>query len=133
MSSSGLGVAAAECPCGTGRPYGACCLPLHRGEPAATAEQLMRARYAAYVTGETDFLFRSWHPRTRPDDLTAPDGPTWTGLRVLRTVDGGAEDDTGIVEFEARYATAVGPEVLHETSRFERRRGRWVYVEGEAQ
>ncbi len=133
MTFSGLGAQASECPCGSGLPYGACCLPLHRGEPAASAERLMRARYAAYVFGETDFLFRSWHPRTRPDDLTAPDGLTWTGLRVVHTVAGGPEDDTGIVVFEAHYVTAAdGPGVLRERSRFERRGGGWVYVEAEA-
>jgi SEC-C motif-containing protein len=91
----------------------------------------MRARYAAYVIGETDFLFRSWHPRTRPGDLTVPDGLTWTGLRVLRTVEGGAEDDTGAVDFEAGYTSVDGPGVLRERSRFERRAGAWVYVDGD--
>ena len=38
------------CPCGSGKPYAACCGPLHAGEkPAPTAEALMRSRYAAYV------------------------------------------------------------------------------------
>lgn len=75
------------------------------------------------------FLFRTWHPRTRPDDVTVPPGVRWTGLRVLRTVDGGVDDETGLVEFDASYTTNGGDGVLHETSRFERRRGVWVYVE----
>ena len=130
--SSGPGLTGPQCPCGTGRPYAACCLPLHRGEPAVTAEQLMRARYSAFVTGEAGYLFRSWHPRTRPADLTLPADRTWTGLRVLDTVDGGAGDATGIVEFEAHYTTAAGPDVQRERSRFERRGGVWVYVDGVA-
>ena len=88
----------------------------------------MRARYTGYVLGRTDFVFRSWHPRTRPDDVILSTGLSWTGLTVLRTDCGGADDETGIVEFEARYRTSEGPAVLHETSRFERRRGAWVYV-----
>ena len=88
----------------------------------------MRARYAAFVLGREDFLFRSWHPRTRPDDVSPSTGLSWTGLTVLRTDGGSPEDDTGIVEFEARYTTTEGPAVLHETSLFERRRGAWVYV-----
>jgi len=88
----------------------------------------MRARYSAYALGETSYLFRSWHPSTRPQDVTASDELTWTGLRVLRTVEGTADDDRGIVEFEARYTTAGGPGVLRERSRFERRGGAWVYV-----
>jgi SEC-C motif-containing protein len=91
----------------------------------------MRARYAAYVLGETDFVFRSWHPRTRPSDLTTGAGPTWTGLRVLEVVDGGAEDPTGTVEFAAAYTSVDGTGVLHERSRFARRAGAWVYVDGD--
>ena len=40
------------CPCGSGTTYDACCGRLHRGaEQAATPEELMRSRYAAYVVG----------------------------------------------------------------------------------
>ena len=44
---------------------------------------------------------------------------------------GRASDDVGEVEFRARFRTPAGEHVLHETSRFERRRGRWVYVDGD--
>jgi SEC-C motif-containing protein len=89
----------------------------------------MRSRYSAFVVGDADHLFRTWHPRTRPDDVTLPTDRTWTGLVVLRTEDGGAADDSGVVEFEARYEAAGRTGVQHEVSRFERRRGRWVYVD----
>lgn len=118
------------CPCGSGRPYAGCCGPLHVGEPAATAEALMRSRYSAYVLGHTDHVFRTWHPRTRPDDVTSAP-TTWLGLDVLRTEAGGPDDKTGVVEFVARYEGAAGVQRLHEVSTFERRAGRWVYVEGE--
>ena len=121
----------APCPCGTGDPYAACCGPVHEGEPAATAERLMRSRYSAYALGRTEHVARTWHPRTRPDDLAPPPDLTWSGLRVLRTVAGGPDDDSGTVEFEAGFSGPDGSGTLHETSRFERRRGRWVYVDGE--
>ena len=28
----------------------------------------MRSRYSAYACGDSDYLFRTWHPRTRPPD-----------------------------------------------------------------
>jgi len=116
------------CPCGGGR-YDACCGPLHRGErEAATPEELMRSRYAAYALGETGYVVRTWHPRTRPDDLSPDPGVRWTGLEVVAAP---APDGTvGEVEFRASYETAAGPGTLHERSRFERRAGRWVYVDG---
>jgi SEC-C motif domain protein len=51
-----------ECPCGTGRPYAACCQPYHAGlrEPP-DAEALMRSRYAAFAKGEPDYLWRTLH------------------------------------------------------------------------
>ena len=119
------------CPCGSGSPYGGCCGPLHDGGAAPTAEALMRSRYAAYALGRSDYVFRTWHPRTRPEDVSPAADVTWEGLEVVRTVDGGPDDATGIVEFRARYRTGGREHALHETSLFERRAGRWVYVDGD--
>ena len=119
------------CPCGPGRAYADCCRPLHQNrEQAPTAEMLMRSRYSAYARGEVDHVFRTWHPRTRPPDVTHDPTTTWVGLDVLDVVDGGAGDATGEVEFAASYVGPDGRGVLHERSRFERRAGRWVYVDG---
>lgn len=109
------------CPCGTGATYDSCCGPLLANTAQATSpEQLMRSRYTAYVRGDADHLFRTWHPRTRPDDL-APDPTTrWTGLRIVA-----AAGDT--VEFVATWEGGR----MHEVSRFEQRAGRWVYVDGD--
>jgi SEC-C motif-containing protein len=99
-----------------------------RNERAAdTAEELMRSRYTAYALGDVDHVFRSWHPATRPDDLAQLPSTQWLGLEVLEVVDGGPADDHGIVEFRARYAGGS----LHERSRFTRRAGRWVYLDGD--
>jgi SEC-C motif-containing protein len=90
----------------------------------------MRSRYSAYVLGHIGHVFRTWHPRTRPDDVSA-EGPSWLGLEIVRTEDGGPEDDTGAVEFVARYQGPRGVQELHEVSRFERRGGSWVYLDGD--
>jgi len=118
-----------DCPCGSGASYDTCCGRLHRGAAqAATAEELMRSRYAAYAVTEADHLFRTWHPRTRPEHVLGTPGTTWTGLEILDVVDGGPDDAAGIVEFRASYRDPSGPGVLHERSSFERRGHRWVYV-----
>lgn len=120
------------CPCGSGATYDACCGRLHRGAgPARTAEELMRSRYAAYAVGDLDHVFRTWHPRTRPDDLVPDPGLQWTGLEVLATEAGGPDDDVGRVEFVAHWESSGRRGALHEDSRFARRAGRWVYVDGE--
>ena len=107
------------------------CGPLHNGESATTAEALMRSRYSGFATGRLDYVLRTWHPAIRPTDLSPTADATWVGLDVLRTVDGGALDDAGTVEFRARFHSADRKSVMHETSRFERRAGRWAFVDGE--
>ncbi|MEE9242980.1 MAG: YchJ family metal-binding protein [Mycobacterium sp.] len=115
------------CPCGTGNPYGRCCLPSHHGErEARSAEQLMRARYSAYAVGDCDYLWRTWHPRTRPNNV-ADAGLVWTRLEIIDSVAGGPGDDSGEVEFRAHYRDGV----LHERSRFSSRAGRWFYLDGD--
>ena len=91
----------------------------------------MRSRYSAYAVGDLDYVWRTWHPRTRPGAL-APDGELiWTGLQIIDTVDGGPGAQIGEVEFQASYRRAGRTGRLHERSRFAVRAGRWFYVDGE--
>ena len=96
----------------------------------------MRSRYSAFAVDDLDHIFRTWHPRTRPDDLAPDPDLTWTGLAIIDVVAGQADDETGEVEFIARFDRAgPGGQQLgerHERSRFVRRGGRWVYVDGDA-
>ena len=85
----------------------------------------MRSRYSAYVLGLGDHLFRTWHPRTRPDELNVSPDAGWHGLMIIEAPE--PVGDQGEVEFVARHERGD----LRERSRFERRRGRWVYVDGE--
>jgi SEC-C motif-containing protein len=106
-------------------------LPLHLGEcQAATAEELMRARYSAYAVDNLDYVWQTWHPRTRPAEL-APSDVTWTGLEIVDTVGGQPGDESGEVEFCARYVQNGRSATLHERSRFAVRARRWFYLEGE--
>jgi len=124
--------ASGTCLCGSGESFSRCCLAVHRGErPAGTAEELMRARYSAYAVGDLDYVWQSWHPRTRPAEL-APNGElTWIGLEIVDTVAGRPEDQSGEVEFRAHFRDAAGNGTLHERSRFSVRARRWLYVDGE--
>lgn len=89
----------------------------------------MRSRYSAFARGDADYLFRTWHPRTRPVDVTVDPSVSWTGLEVIDTVAGGADDDVGEVEFTARFESHGRAGSLHERSRFVRRAGRWFYLD----
>ncbi|MHB1083514.1 MAG: YchJ family protein [Thiobacillus sp.] len=121
----------ATCPCGSGRAYDACCERLHAGEPALDAESLMRSRYSAFVLGLEDYVLATWHPDTRPAglELDMTPRPQWLGLAVKSHIP--LDDNHATVEFIARYKLNGRAFKLHETSRFERVDGRWLYVDGE--
>lgn len=96
-----------------------------------TAQALMRSRFEAFRDGDAAWLLASWHPSSRPARLDLSDNPAWRALQIIDTVDGGTDDDTGIVEFRATYrAPGGGVGVLHERSRFVREHGRWYYLDG---
>ena len=115
------------CPCGTGQPLERCCGPLLSTERlASTAEELMRSRYTAYALGDREHLWRTWDPRTRPEEPFLGED-RWVGLEVVEVVDGGPEDRTGVVEFVARHEGGR----LVERSLFTRRGGRWFYTGAE--
>ena len=83
----------AACPCGSGRPYGACCEPYHAGGEPPDAVALMRSRYAAFALAMPDYLVRTLHPDH--DDHALPAGALrarllaharrakYRGLRIL--------------------------------------------------
>jgi SEC-C motif domain protein len=120
---------AREAQAGTSDPAGG-----SEGGAAPDAAALMRSRYSAYVLGLVGYLRATWAPETCPADLAsdegaAPVGLKWLGLEVRRHAVQGA--DRATVEFVARSKLGGRAQRLHEISRFERRHGRWLYVDGE--
>lgn len=119
------------CPCGSKRTLQACCGPLLAGSPATTAEALMRSRYTANVLKHHEHLLRTWHPSTRPSELDTPSSLRWTQLEIRTIHAGGSDDHNGIVEFIAHFRDRGRAGVLHETSRFVRDNGLWLYLDGD--
>ncbi len=119
------------CPCGSGLAAKTCCGPVLSGEEFPdTALQLMRSRYTAHMLKNAGYLLKTWHPSTRPDETTIHFND-WYQLRIIETLAGGLEDDSGIVEFRALYRHGTMRGVLHERSRFCRKDGLWYYLDGE--
>jgi SEC-C motif-containing protein len=96
----------------------------------------MRARYAAFATGAIDFLLESHHPDTvkavsRVGIEAWSRGTEWLGLTIVDTALGGEEDETGVVEFTARFKMKGHVETHRERSRFGKLDGRWYFIDGE--
>src|SRR5215467_14823203 len=122
------------CPCGSGFLFSACCEPIINGaRESETAEELMRARYSAFVTGAIDFIVNSTHSHTRKEiDLDFirewSQGSEWRGLQIFETKE--ISDDKALVLFEAQF-TQNGKEHSHrEKSLFEREDREWRFVTG---
>ncbi|MCC8998989.1 MAG: YchJ family protein [Candidatus Contendobacter sp.] len=123
----------ALCPCGSAKPYSACCGPfLDHAQQPDTAEALMRSRYSAYVLVREEYLLRTWHPSTRPQALNFDNAEaiTWLGLKIVRTEVGDSNDQQGMVEFVARYKVSGKAHRMVEISRFVRESGQWFYLDG---
>lgn len=119
------------CPCGSGRPFGACCEPLLAGRrPAATARELMRSRYTAHAVGDAAYLHRTYAPTAdRPFVLPRRPAPpvTWTRL-VIHSNAPGPAPDVAYVEFSAFHRDATGEHEMRERSEFRCVNGRWLYT-----
>ena len=124
------------CPCGRADrrgqplPLAQCCGPFLDGEPAPSAEQLMRSRYSAFVRGQVHYLLATWHISTRPAELALEPGARWLGLELRHHHMTGAQ--AAEVEFVARFRVDGRAIRQHERSRFVREDGRWFYVDGQA-
>lgn len=123
------------CPCGTGINYENCCQPHILGlEKPSSAEKLMRSRYSAFVAGEVDYIMSTHHPEKvkeidRQGVQDWSDSSQWLGLEILSTDAGGAKDDEGLVEFEAKYIQEGKTYNHKEISLFKKVDGQWYFFD----
>ncbi|HET7317927.1 MAG TPA: YchJ family protein [Nitrospirota bacterium] len=124
------------CPCGSTMEYAECCRPLISGEKRAeTAEQVMRARYSAYVMKEMEYLRTSLHPDHRSDydekgSRAWAERTAWHGIEIHDTVKGGPDDSEGQVEFTASFTENGIRQEYRERSTFRKDHGIWYFETG---
>ena len=109
-----------------------CCGPLlSETWEATTPEALMRSRYTGFYKLKTDYLLRTWHPSTRPQQLNLDPTIKWTSLTLLQIHWGPDPKEEGFVEFLAQFMSQGKPGRLREISRFVNEQGRWYYIDGQ--
>ncbi len=125
------------CYCGSEKPFEACCQPFLTGKAKPkTAEELMRARYSAFCTADTDYIVKTHDPDTvHQIDRDSTDAwakqSEWRGLEILETEKGLEGDAFGRVDFVAHYSLR-GNEIDHRESATFRHDGKqWFFVDGE--
>lgn len=95
----------------------------------------MRSRFTAYGQVNLDYI-ESTHAKEVRDGFNRSAAEStaksveWISLEICGTSGGGENDDTGVVEFMARFKKNGEMQVHHERSNFLREDGRWVYVDG---
>ena len=125
-----------RCPCGTGETYGECCgRYLADGRRAPTAEALMRSRYTGFATGAAHYLLVTLapeHPAGRPRaGRRRWSGTGWTWSARTPAGRGTTPAPSSSSRTTGSTTARVGQRGrLHETSRFVREDGRWLYVDG---
>jgi len=121
-----------ECPCGSSITLDACCGLYIDGKPAPTALSLMKSRYSAFVLVKGEYL-KSTLSEHQKADFDSKEfeqqaaGTKWMGLEIRNCVNGGVKDETGTVEFVAKYKEKGQHVVHHELAKFTREDGKWVF------
>jgi len=121
------------CPCHSGKTYQLCCAVIHEDQRRAEyPEQLMRARYCAYVLHIKDFLLNSWAFESRPDQFQFDPAAKWISLEIIDAGPVLAKTMKATVTFTAQYIGSKKLWTLHEQSQFIKRSQRWFYLDGTA-
>lgn len=124
------------CSCDTKKPFTDCCGPAIAGVKApATAADLMRSRYTAFVRQEIDYILESVAPERRKEfDRKGIEEwskkSEWKGLEIVSTEKGGPGDETGKVEFIATFDVEQKEQRHHELATFVKLGGRWYFDDG---
>ena len=118
------------CFCGSNTPFENCCKPYIDGnKKVATAENLMRSRYSAYIIVAIDYLIATTHSSQRKyysksDLRTWAVCNQWLKLEVIAST-------TTTVEFKAHYLDVnKTAQMHHEKSTFVFEEDCWFYVDG---
>lgn len=117
------------CICGNKEEFDNCCGAIITYQRApATAQELMRSRYSAYVMANTEYLLYSTAKESRYEEDAAlieefARSVTWLKLEILNA-------EESVVEFKAYYRDALAIQLLHEKSNFTLEDGIWKYKDG---
>lgn len=118
------------CYCGSQKPFEECCESFLSGNRfPATAEELMRSRYSAYVTKNVSYIIETTSPKFRKyyspkSILEWAANSTWISLEILSSSE-------KRVKFVATYLDETGQLTRHiEDSRFEKIGERWYFMDG---
>ena len=121
-----------NCPCGSAKSHQDCCLRFISGQARpVTAEELMRSRFSAFASRQTDYLLKTHWGHQEDSVLKAElerQPVNWLDLEVHESHAGQKKDQRGTVRFTARYLDGMGAvQAMTEHSTFVKAKGCWYY------
>jgi len=126
------------CPCGSGNKYKKCCQVFHKGKLPKTSLELMKSRYVAYITSNSDYIIKTTHVNN-PDFTIDIDAwskdilefcyhSNFEGLDILEFIDG---DTESFVTFRVQLTIENKDQSFIEKSKFIKVNGMWQYHSAE--
>jgi len=117
-----------KCPCGSGLKYKKCCKTYHDGRVPKNALLLMKSRYSAYALNKVKYIQQTSQTK---DDLQSikefSKQTTFQKLEIIEFLDG---DKEAYVTFRATLLKDNEDISFCEKSRFQKEKGRWLYIDG---
>jgi len=129
------------CPCHSNKNYSECCQPFHQGTPPSAPIELMRARYSAYALKNVLFILETTHPsnkefqtnkkKWKKELLNYVNKTTFISLEIIPLNKLPPNSLLqAIVSFRILFTQgSTPPQVMEETSLFERMNTTWLYKE----
>ncbi len=121
-----------RCYCCSGKNYSECCQPFLSGAAKVPGcEQLMRSRYSAYCTKNTDYIYQTYHPDKRTDNPVEHIAAFALNSHFIALEITSAQQNSteGYVNFTVCYIQAGTLQQFSEISRFVFT-DQWYYLDG---
>ncbi len=119
------------CFCGSEIDFSECCELIIKGQKtAATPENLMRARYSAYATQQSQFIYDTYAKEKRAANPVVEIGAFANSCRFIKLEVLNADASNNTVEFKAYYLYQNTLCILHEISSFVIENDEWKYLDG---
>ncbi len=119
-----------RCPCFSGKEYGACCEPYHKGAVPSDALTLLRSRCAAYTLKLVDYLLSTMHPST-PKEIADRkrleefcNQTQFLNLEILEFQEG---EKFSYITFRLTFIENGKEHNYVEKSEYEKYRGKWLF------
>jgi SEC-C motif domain protein len=121
------------CPCTSGKKYKKCCRPYHQGVAVPGSPELLRARFAAYVLRDVDFIMQTTHPespRVEQANRWRASLEAYTLRTVYRKLDILDADADAITYTVVYWSLGRAEDESHSTrSHFKQHEGKWYYFD----